>query len=107
MIEKYFDFEKMWNEEAKPSLNDIENYIEDVELDNITPSEAVKYLKDMPFPLYLKECELRLEEKEILFDFSETCNQPTESDSYQGFVRVYITWSIKDECILCVGYEQG
>lgn len=107
MINKYFDFEKFWEEEIFSDFEegDIEDF--DIDLYDLTASEAITYLKNMPFPLCLSECELRLEENEILFDFSKEFNESNESGYNVSYCRIFVTWSITEEYITSIGYEHG
>jgi hypothetical protein len=107
MIEEYFDFEKFWKEEVLSDFEegDIEDF--EIELYDLTASEAITYLKNMPFPLNKDECQFDFEKKQIVFDFSKKYNESTESGFNESYISIFVVWSIEDEHILSIGYEQG
>lgn len=109
MINKYFDFQGFLDNEVVKDVSDWNSYIDDFEvaLSDLKKEEAVEYISNIPFPMLVSECEINFESKKILFNFSEEYNESNESCSYIGYCTFYVVYSIKDECIIEMGYEQG
>lgn len=61
----------------------------------------------MPFPLNKDECEFDFDKKQIVFDFSKEYDESNESGYNVSYVRIFVVWSINDESIVSIGYEQG
>lgn len=109
ILDDYFNFEKFYETEIENNIEDYIDWIEDgdIKLDCLTKQEAIGYLKNPPFPLFLDECQINFEKQTIIIDFSEEYDNSTESGYDVSYCRFYIEYSIKDECIISLGSEQG
>ena len=109
MINNYFDFQKFFDEEVCADVPDWRSYFKDyeVELDKLNLEEALSYMQKIPFPICLSECDIDFDNRTIIFNFSEEYDNSTEVGTDISFCAFYVVYSIRDEIITTVRWEQG
>lgn len=109
IIDKYFDFEKCWEEVSKDLLTN--NYIEDadIELFNITKIQVMAFIKAPTISMFLEECYIESNAgiNHIRFHFAEEYDNSTEAGTDISFYSITFYYDFINEVFTEIEEEQG